>query len=92
MGMMNSSKIQHQTLSKNCTELVQDKTQPPSSPDVNPLDYGVWGYMKARARKTRHPSKDTLKNAVEEERTSVPKAYIKKVKVLSGSVWRPRSR
>ena len=38
---------------------------PPSSPDCNPLDYGIWGIVERRACATPHLSVDALKAAVD---------------------------
>lgn len=39
---------------------------PPSSPDLNPLDYAIWGKLEATACRTAHPSTTALKISVEE--------------------------
>ncbi len=44
---------------------------PPSSPDLNPLDFGVWGVVERRACATSHPSVASLKAAVEKEWTDM---------------------
>ncbi|QQP55180.1 Transposable element tcb2 transposase, partial [Caligus rogercresseyi] len=38
---------------------------PPSSPDCNPLDYGIWGVVERKACSIPHASVDALKAAVE---------------------------
>ena len=37
---------------------------PPYSPDLNPLDYNVWGFIESRACATPHPSITALQEAV----------------------------
>ena len=37
---------------------------PPQSPDLNPLDYGIWGIMDKNARATSHPNLASLKASV----------------------------
>jgi len=32
-------------LSRNCPEFIRKEEWPPNSPDLNPLDYHVWGAM-----------------------------------------------
>ena len=38
---------------------------PPYSPDLNPLDYSVWGYVESRACANPHPNTSALQKAVE---------------------------
>ena len=38
---------------------------PPSSPNLNPLDYHVWTHVEARACAEPHPNIAALKSAVE---------------------------
>lgn len=37
---------------------------PPSSPDLNPLDYSVWRFMKAKACANRHSNTTALKRTI----------------------------
>ena len=39
---------------------------PPSSPDGNPLDYNIWGYVESKACADPHPSVTALKKTVDE--------------------------
>ena len=43
---------------------------PPSSPDLNPLDYAVWGYIE--------PNIDSLKESIIREWDAMPKNFVKK--------------
>lgn len=38
---------------------------PPNSPDLNPLDYYVWGVVERDTNKSRHPNVDSLKKAIQ---------------------------
>jgi len=40
---------------------------PPSSPDLNPLDYHLGGILESKAWASSHPSTDSLKAAIERE-------------------------
>ena len=40
---------------------------PPNSPDLNPLDYSIWGIMKAKVGAVRHPNLNSLRQALEKE-------------------------
>jgi len=37
-------------LSRNCPEFIRKEEWPPNSPDLNPLDYHVWGAMLDKYR------------------------------------------
>ena len=37
---------------------------PPSSPDLNLLDYAIWSYMARRVNNKRHSNMDSLKRAI----------------------------
>ncbi len=49
---------------------------PSSSPDLNPLDYGVWGVLEARACDTSHRSVEALKKSVNLEWSNVSEKFI----------------
>ena len=51
---------------------------PPSSPDLNPLDYGIWGYVEAKACATPHSNVESLKASVDREWAAMPEAYVVK--------------
>ncbi len=59
---------------------------PPSSPDLSPLDYGVWGYVEKKACSRPHPNVASLKAAVEEQWELMPEEYL----VNTCSAFRPR--
>ena len=37
------------------------------SPDLNPLDYAIWGILENQTNATSHPNIGLLKSAIEEE-------------------------
>lgn len=49
---------------------------PPSSPDLNPLDYWAWAEVKAHACKQRHSSVAAMKAAVNEAWMRLPRAQV----------------
>ncbi|QQP40983.1 Putative transposable element [Caligus rogercresseyi] len=59
---------------------------PPSSPDCNPLDYGIWGVVERKACSIPHASVDALKAAVEKERAEMSVDFI----VKTCKAFRPR--
>jgi len=53
-------------IQKNCPEFIRKDDRPPNSPDLNPMDYHVWGTMLERYQKyTPKPTNVTeLKTAL----------------------------
>ena len=52
---------------------------PPSSPDVAPLDFGIWGYVESKACSVPHRNIDDLKASVEEQWAAMPVDHVVKV-------------
>jgi hypothetical protein len=51
---------------------------PPSSPDLNPLDYSVWSVVESKACRTSHANVDELKASIVKAWRSMTKAYLVK--------------
>lgn len=51
---------------------------PPSSPDLNPLDYSIWAFVQSRACKSSHPNLEALKSSISSAWESMSEAYIRK--------------
>ena len=49
---------------------------PPASPDLNPLDYAIWGNVERVACARPHPSVDALKAAVEQEWANMSAEFV----------------
>ncbi len=65
---------------------------PPSSPDLSPLDFGVWGNVERVACATPHQNVDELKAAVEKEWAEMSEDFVIKNAPCSGPGWRQCSR
>ena len=52
---------------------------PPSSPDLNPLDYAIWSRMVKEVNNHRHTSVVALKKAIKKSWNGMDEAYIKNV-------------
>ncbi len=52
---------------------------PPNSPNLNPLDFYVWGAVESKACATYHSSVDALKASVEEKWANMSADMLKKV-------------
>lgn len=51
---------------------------PSSSPDLNPLDFAVWGVLERKANHTPHPNVDSLKVAIKAEWDNLSEDFIVK--------------
>ncbi|CAK9807113.1 Transposable element Tcb1 transposase [Anthophora quadrimaculata] len=50
---------------------------PPNSPDLNPLDYYVWGVIERQTNKCRHPNVNSLRAAIESEFATIKHDQLK---------------
>lgn len=51
---------------------------PPSSPDLNPLDYSIWGILEAKVNSSRHKSIDSLKTKLLREWAALSMDIVRK--------------
>jgi hypothetical protein len=51
---------------------------PPSSPDLNPLDFSIWAYVQAMAGKSQHLNLESVKRSVSKAWNSMSADYIRK--------------
>ena len=65
-------------LAKNLPGFIPKELWPPSSPDANPLDYFVWGYLKPKVCATSHSTVDSLKTAIVREWDAMPSEMLVK--------------
>ena len=49
---------------------------PPFRPDLNPLDYGIWGFIESKACDRPHNSVADLRASVDREWAAMPEAYV----------------
>lgn len=61
-----AKKVQ-QFLAENCPDFISCDEWPPSSPDLNPMDYSVWNMLQARVNSKVHRSVDALKRCLKKE-------------------------
>lgn len=55
------AKITQEWCKTNLPDFIPSSKWPPSSPDLNPLDYSIWGILEARVNAKRHTSIERLK-------------------------------
>lgn len=49
---------------------------PPRSPDLNPLDFFLWGHLKSTVYKERPTNLEDLKNKIREEMQRIPPDWL----------------
>jgi hypothetical protein len=59
-------------------DLVSKDCWPPSSPDLNPLDYFVWGYLGTHTNGRAHTTKASLITSSKENFAFIDKAMLAK--------------
>ena len=65
-------------LQKECYDFVPISYWPPSSPDLNPLDYFVWSYVENITNMTSHNTKSSLIAAIHRVFSKLPPALVEK--------------
>jgi len=81
-----TSKKTQDWLRANMANFWDKTTWPPSSPDLNPLDFSVWGVVESKACMTSHASIDTLKTSIVKVWRAMKKDYL----VKTCKQFRPR--
>ena len=73
-----SSRHHTATIVQNVPDFINKNERPPNSPDLNPLDYHVWGAMleKYRAIKPKPTNKAELKTVLEAIWADLPQGSI----------------
>ncbi len=65
-------------LKDHCYDLVSKDCWPSSSPDLNSLDYFVWGYLGTHTKRRAHTIKASLITSIKENFASMDKAMVAK--------------
>ena len=63
---------------RSATTLYPSLTGPPSSPDLNPLDYFIWSYVENITNMTSHNTKASLITAIRQVFAKLPLALVEK--------------
>ena len=77
-ALAHKSKETQAWLRKECYDFVPFSHCPPSSPDLNPLDYFVWSYVENITNMTSHNTKASLIVTIHQVFTKLPLALVKK--------------
>jgi len=80
------AKIVQQWCRANPPDFIQSSEWPPSSPDLNPLDYAIWGILEAKVNAIQHRSLESVKKTLRNELSKLPMATVR----TSVASWRRR--
>ena len=83
--LAHKSKETQAWLQKECYDFIPFSNWTPSSPDLNPLDYFIWSYVKNITNMTSHNTKASLIAAIH-------RVFVEKHAPSSGSILRRRLR
>jgi len=70
------SNVTQTWLKDNIPSFITREQWPPNSPDLNPLDFSIWGILQARVGSTSHCSIDTLKKTLVREWNKIPQEHL----------------
>lgn len=71
-----SAKVNQAWCGTHLPDFIRSSEWPPSSPDLNVLDYAIWGVLEAKVNATSHKSLESLKRALRREWKKLPMAVI----------------
>ena len=80
------AKLTQDWLRTQTPDFISSLQWPPSSPDLNPLDYAIWGILEAKVNAVQHRSDKALKKHLKAEWRKLPMSKIR----ASIDVWRRR--
>ena len=81
-----ASNVSQEWLRSKNINFISKNEWPPSSPDLNPLDYSVWANLETRACAKPHKNVESLKNSLLHEWQKIPQEELRK----SIQEFRPR--
>ena len=87
-ALAHKSKETQAWLQKECYDFVAFSHWPPSSPDLNLLDYFVWSYVENITNMTSHNTKGSLIVAIRRVFTELPPVLVENHAPSSGSISR----
>lgn len=64
-------------LSDNMEMFSSKEFWPPSSPDLNPLDYYAWGVLQRQSNKCAHDTVDSLRAAINDAVNNINKDHVR---------------
>lgn len=64
-------------LQANVPSFIKATEWPPNSPDLNPLDYSIWGILESKVCSARHKDLDSLKCALKKAWNEIPQEVVR---------------
>jgi hypothetical protein len=61
------------------TDFVPKDEWPPSSPDLNPWDFSIWGYMLGQLRNYKYATLPEFKKAIQQIWANIPEHVVRAV-------------
>ena len=72
-----TSKVTQAWLSTNIPDFIVKQEWPPSSPDLNPMDYSIWSILESKACARSHSNIKSLKESLEKECARIPQETLR---------------
>ena len=72
-----TAKVNQEWLNENIPDFISKEEWPPSSPDLNPMDYSLWSILEANACSTSHKSIESLKTSLSREWAKIPQEKLR---------------
>ena len=64
-------------LKENKVDMISKEIWPPSSPDVNPMDYFFWGVLESQTNKAAHTTKTSLMAQIKKEAMNMENSMVR---------------
>ena len=64
-------------LSENVPHFIKKEERVPSSPDLNPLNFGIWSYLESKVSTVHHQSLEALNVKLRKEWDKIPQKVIR---------------
>lgn len=68
-------------LEKHVPDFIPPKEWPPNSPDLNPLDFSVWGVLASKVSATSHPNVDSLTRSLKKAWDDLDVNYLRSLAI-----------
>lgn len=72
------AKINQEWCATQIPDFISSAQWPPSSPDLNPMDYAIWGILESKVNAYSHRSLDSLKSALQREWDNLSMEIVRK--------------
>ncbi len=72
-----TAKVTQDWLKKSFPGFLTKEEWPPSSPDLNPMDFSVWNYLQTKVGQAQHRNIESLKSSLIKEWDEMPLSYVR---------------